>query len=288
MDRAHLPLNALRAFEAAARHLSFTRAADELCVTQAAISQQVKALEDRLGVTLFRRSPRHLALTDEAQALLPLLSDAFDRVGGLLARLEAGLEREVLTVGAVGTFAVRWLIPRLDAFRAEFPFVDLRLLTHDNKVDLATERWDMAIRFGGGDWPGLVSERILATPMTPLCAPALARRIDGPDMLAALPLLRSFRRQEWDLWFRAMGTAPPIVSGMVFDSLALIVQCAVEGHGVAIAPPALFQREIAAGQLVQPFTVTVDAGSYWLTRLRQREPTRAMAAFQQWCLAQVG
>jgi DNA-binding transcriptional LysR family regulator len=155
MVRPHLPLNALRAFEASARHLSFTKAAIELCVTQAAVSHQVKSLEGQLGVTLFKRLPRGLMLTHEGETLLPTLRDAFDRIAGTLERFESGHYREVLTVGAVGTFAVGWLLPRLPDFHAQNPFIDLRLSTNNNRVDIAAEGLDYAIRFGTGAWHGL-------------------------------------------------------------------------------------------------------------------------------------
>lgn len=289
MDRPQLPLNALRAFEASARQLSFTRAAAELCVTQAAISHQVKGLEQRLGVALFRRMPKGLALTDEGQALAPMLSDCLDRMARALSRFDHGAVREVLTVGVVGTFAVRWLMPRLAAFREAQPLIDLRVLTHNNKVDLAGEGLDMAIRFGDGDWQGLASEKLFNAPMTPLCAPPLAARLDGrPDRLGALagaPLLRSYRSREWPQWFEAAGLEPPQITGPVFDSLTLMIHAAVQGVGVAIAPPVMFQAELGSGQLVQPFQTLCDAGGYWLTWLRHRPRTEAMAAFHEWCLS---
>src|ERR1700733_15140098 len=158
MDRPQLPLNALRAFEASARHLSFTRAAEELCVTQAAVSHQVKGLEARLGVVLFRRLARGLVLSDDGQALLPGLTDSFDRMGRAMQRFQGGALREGLTVGVVGTFAVRWLLPRLAQFREEHPLIEVRVRTHNNKVDLAAEGLDMAIRFGDGAWHGVSAE----------------------------------------------------------------------------------------------------------------------------------
>lgn len=139
MLRPHLPLNALRAFEASARHLSFTRAAIELCVTQAAVSHQVKSLEAQLNVALFKRLPRGLMLTSEGETLLPVLRECFDRIAQTLGRFDGGHYREVLTVGAVGTFAVGWLLPRLGDFQARFPYVDLRLSTNNNRVDVAAE-----------------------------------------------------------------------------------------------------------------------------------------------------
>src|SRR3990167_2120748 len=161
MSRSHLPLNALRAFEASARHLSFTRAGLELSVTQAAVSHQVKGLEARLGVALFRRLPRGLALTDEGQFLLPVLRDSFDRVGEVMDRFEAGRVRQVLTLGVVGTFAVGWLLPRLPQFQEAHPFVDLRISTNNNRVDLAGEGLDCAIRFGDGAWHGTEAVRLM-------------------------------------------------------------------------------------------------------------------------------
>ena len=142
MVRPHLPLNALRAFEAAARHLSFTRAAIELCVTQAAVSHQVKLLEERIGVALFRRLPRGLMITEEGTALLPTLKESFDRMAEMLERFEGGHMREVLALGAVGTFAVGWLLPRLPAFRERHPFIDVRISPNNNRVDIAAEGLD--------------------------------------------------------------------------------------------------------------------------------------------------
>lgn len=285
MPRAQLPLNALRAFEAAARRLSFTAAAQELYVTQAAVSHQVKALEQRLGARLFKRLARGLVLTDEGQALLPAVSESFDQIERTLQRFQAGAVREVLTVGVVGTFAVRWLLPRLAAFREAHPLIELRLLTHNNKVDLAAEGLDMAIRFGDGAWHGVRAEEILRAPVSPLCTPKLAARLESPRDLASLSLLRSYRSQEWPAWFAAAGLEAPPLSGPVFDSLSLMVQAAAQGAGVALAPPSMFGRELHARQLVQPFAALVDVGSYWLTSLKSRPPSAAMEAFRTWCQA---
>lgn len=282
MPRA-IPLNALRAFEASARHLSFTRAGEELRVTQAAVSHQVKALEERLGVRLFRRLPRGLALTDEGVALLPPVSDAFAGLGRTLDRFEGGARpREVLTVGCVGAFAVGWLMPRLPAFRAAHPFVDLRLLTNNNRVDLAGEGLDAAIRFGDGAWHGTEAVRLLAAPLTPLCAPSVAARLHGPAALTREVLLRSYRPDEWPRWFTLVGVDPPALSGPVFDSSPVMVQAAIQGAGIALAPASMFEAELASGRLVQPFTHSLDAGAYWLTRLRSRTESAGLAAFRAW------
>ena len=282
MSRAQLPLNALRAFEASARHLSFTRAAAELFVTQAAISHQVKALEQRLGATLFRRLARGLVLTDEGQALLPVVQDSFDRIGRTMQRFEAGAVREILSLGVVGTFAVRWLLPRLEAFREAHPLIELRLLTHNNKVDLAAEGLDLAIRFGDGAWHGVRAEEVLRAPLTPVCTPRLAARLESPRDLESIPLLRSYRSQEWPTWFAAAGMDAPHVSGPVFDSLSLMVQAAAQGAGACLAPPSLFGSELHARELVQPFATVVEVGSYWLTSLISRPETPAMRAFADW------
>ena len=282
MVRPHLPLNALRAFEAAARHLSFTRAAIELCVTQAAVSHQVKLLEERIGVTLFRRLPRGLMITEEGTALLPTLKESFDRMAEMLERFEGGHMREVLTLGAVGTFAVGWLLPRLPAFRERHPFIDVRISTNNNRVDIAAEGLDYAIRFGNGAWHDTDAEALFEAPLSALCVPAIAARLKVPADVKEEVLLRSYRADEWPGWFEAAHTAAPPIAGPVFDSSVLMIETALQGAGVALAPPLMFSRHLAAGALEQPFPIYVSKGSYWLTRLKSRAATPAMDAFRTW------
>jgi len=282
VDRAQLPLNALRAFEAAARHLNFTRAAIELCVSQGAVSHQVAALEQRLGTPLFRRLPRGLALTDEGLALVPAVADAFDRIGATLDLYADGRLREVLNVGAVGTFAAGWLLRRLDNFSRDHPRIDLRLMTNNNRVDLAGEGLDFAIRFGDGAWHGIHAEPILEAPLAPLCTPAIADRLSEPAALARETLLRSYRADEWPRWFELAGAPCPSLRGPVFDSSLGMVAAALTGIGVALAPPSMFADDLIAGRLVQPFGIEILTGRYWLTRLMSRRDTPAMAAFRQW------
>jgi LysR family transcriptional regulator, regulator of gene expression of beta-lactamase len=288
MARTHLPLNALRAFESSARHLSFTLAAAELNVTQAAVSQQVRGLEARLGVALFRRLPRGLALTDEGHALLPVLEESFGRMEAVVQQFDNGHFFEVLTVGVVGTFAVGWLLPRLREFQHDCPFVDLRLMTHNNVVDLAGEGLDCAIRFGDGNWPGLKSEHLMAAPLAVLCAPAVAARINRPKDLAQQTLLRSYRAEDWPAWFAAAGAACPPIRGPVFDSSRLMVEAAMQGAGVALAPASMFERELDEGRLVRPLATEVMTGSYWLVRLKSRKPSAAMEAFRRWLGEKMG
>ena len=280
----HLPLNALRAFEVSARFLSFTRAASELNVTQAAISQQVKNLEERMGVQLFRRLPRGLALTAEGIALLPVLAESFGRIGSVLEQFQdsRGRSREVLTVGAVGTFAVGWLIPRLRDFQQAHPFVDFRLFTNNNRVDIAGEGLDYAIRFGDGAWHGTDAEALLAAPLTPMCSPALAPYLRDPADLGSQMLLRSYRSDEWAIWFAAAGHACPVLRGTVFDSSLTMAEAAAQGAGVALLPARMFTRELQQGRLIRPFEVEISSGSYWLTRLKSKQATPAMQVFQEW------
>lgn len=286
MDRAQLPLNALRAFEASARHLNFTRAAIELCVSQGAVSHQVAQLERRLGTRLFHRLPRGLALTDEGHALVPVLADMFDRIGATLDRYADGRFREVLKVGVVGTFATGWLLGRLDAFARAHPAIDLRISTNNNRVDMAAEALDFAIRFGDGAWHGTHATPLMDAPMSPVCAPHIAWRLKVPGDLAGENLLRSYRADEWVRWFAATGLPAPMLRGPIFDSSALMAGAAAGGFGVALVPLPMFGRELAAEQLVQPFPQTIDAGRYWLTRLLSRAEGDAMRHFRTWIVAE--
>ena len=284
MLRSQVPLNALRAFEASARHLSFTKAGLELHVTQAAVSHQIKSLEEILGVRLFRRLPRGLALTDEGQALIPVLEESFDRIQSTLDRFENGHFREVVTVGAVGTFALGWLLPRLPAFRAAHPYVDLRLLTNNNRVDLAGEGLDYAIRFGDGSWHGTDATPLLAAPLSPVAAPEVAARLRHPADLAREMLLRSYRADEWARWFAVAGLDIPTPRGTIFDSSVAMAEAAAQGLGVALVPTRLFRVDLGSGRLVRPFTFEIAAGTYWLTTLKSRRTTPAMQTFRTWLL----
>ena len=290
MLRSHLPLNALRAFEASARHLSFTRAAIELCVTQAAVSHQVKSLEAQLNVTLFKRLPRGLMLTSEGETLLPVLREAFDRIALTLGQFEGGHYREVLTVGAVGTFAVGWLLPRLADFHSLYPFIDLRLSTHNNRVDVAAEGLDYAIRFGAGAWHGTDACPLLEAPLTVLCVPQIAEQLHSPADVLKHTLLRSYRADEWSLWFQAAGLPSDtrVPRSIVFDSSLAMMEAALQGTGVALAPALMFSRQLESDVVRQPFDVGITTGSYWLTRLQSRAETSAMLALKRWLQTCIG
>ncbi|MGR3481502.1 LysR family transcriptional regulator [Salipiger marinus] len=285
MDRPNLPLNALRAFEAAARHLTLTHAAVELCVTQAALSHQIRNLEDRLGVALFRRVPRGLVLTEEGVALAPVVTAALDSIGETLDRFSGGRFHEALNLGVVGTFAIGWLIPRLPEFEAAHPEVDLRIFTNNNRVTITGEGLDLALRFGDGSWHGLASVKVMEAPLTPMCAPGLAAGLEGAADLRGLTLLRSYRSSEWERWFEMVGLPCPPLRGPTLDSSLALAEMAAQGHGVAILPHRLFRLWEETGRLVRPFAPEVDMGSYWLTWPQTRKETQGMRSFRTWLTA---
>lgn len=275
-------LNTLHAFAAAARHLNFTRAAEALCVTQTAVSHQVKLLETQLGRPLFVRTPRGLQLTDEGALLAPSLQAAFAQIEAALALAEPGRRTEALTLGVVGTFAHGVLLERLPDFQARHPGIDLRLQLNNNKVDLLAEGLDAAIRFGDGAWERQQAQPLMDAPLAPLCGPALAATLQQPEDLRRCVLLRSYRSEDWPAWAQAAGLRPLPARGPMFDSSVLMVQAAALGAGVALAPPAMFRRELREGRLVQPFALGVDTGRYWLVRPAGRRPRPALKAFERW------
>lgn len=282
--RSYIPLNSLRAFEAAARHLSFTRAAIELNVTHSAISQHVKALEKQLNCQLFVRVSRGLMLTTEGESLLPVLNDSFDRIAGTLDRFARNQIQEKLKIGVVGTFAVGCLFPLLADFKWSCPHIDLHLSTHNNRVDPAAEGLDYTIRYGGGAWHDTDAQYLCSAPMSPLCSPALASQIQVPTDVLKFPLLRSYRRDEWALWMQAAGELPPSPTHnvIVFDSSVTMLEAAQAGMGVAIAPVRMFTHLLNSERIVQPFSTQIDLGSYWITRLQSRPETPAMCEFSRW------
>jgi DNA-binding transcriptional LysR family regulator len=287
-------LNALRAFEAAARHLSFTRAADELHVTQAAVSHQVKTLEQRLGVKLFRRLPKSLLLTDEGQTLLPDLRDAFARIGQALGRVSRQEGSATLSVSSLTTFALTWLVPRLPRFQAAHPEIEVRLATTQRLVDFAREDVDVALRYGDGGWRGLTALRLFDDDLTPLCGRAFKDRLKRPEDLRSVPLIDASSTEpagigDWGTWLRAAGVADDRLSPIAsFDSTKIAVQASIDGLGVAIGSPGLFAEDLAAGRLFQPFPLTVPAGkSYWLVYADGSGERRKVRAFCDWILAEV-
>lgn len=286
MDRPDLPLNALRVFEVATRQGSFTKAAIELRVTQAAVSHQIARLEDLLGFTLFVRTPQGLVPTDEGRLLFPVLEHGFDAMARVLDSLGGRRDIEVLKVGVNTTFALGWLMPRLAAFRRAHPEIDLRISTNNNRVEILREGLDMAIRFGAGGWSGHETISLMDAPLSPICAPELATRLLHPADLGQMTLLRSYRSAEWPGWFAAAGLSCPPVSGPVLDSSIALAELAASGAGAALLPVSMFDHYITQGRLAQPFGITVSAGRYFLAWPSDRPATRAMNAFSRWLSGQ--
>lgn len=289
MPRPLPPLNALRAFEAAARHLSFTRAADELRVTQAAVSHQVKALEARLGVKLFRRLPRGLLLTEEGHSLLPDLRDGFDRLAQAVERVARG-GHGALTISLLTTFAVGWLVPRLPQFQAMHPTIDVRLTTTGRLIDFAVEDVDVAIRYGVGGWRDLRLDKLFDDVLTPLCGPRFKGKLRRPEDILSVPLLHEHDGPyDWPVWFRTMNLPlEKAKKGPGFDSTRVAVHAAMAGAGVAIGAPFLFSDELASGTLSQPFPDVVPNGkAYWLVSPEATADRPKIKAFREWILAEV-
>jgi len=289
MTRRYIPLKSLRAFEAAARHLSFTHAAIELNVTHSAVSQQVKLLEDQLNCPLFLRIPRGLALTPEGETLLPVLNESFDRIAQLLDYFAGRKVQEKLKIGVVGTFAIGFLLPRLQAFYQKFPHIELQISTNNNRVDVAAEGLDFAIRFGDGAWHGTAAMYLCDSPLTPLCTPDIAARLQQPADLLNFTLLRSYRRDEWTAWLQQAGgpQLPPTHPVIVFDSSVTMLEAAKSGLGIAMAPAKMFSHLLRTGEIVRPFASEISFGSYWLTRLQSKTETSAMREFAQWLSAEL-
>src|SRR5215472_12555439 len=270
---ARLPsLNGLRAFEAAARHLSFTLAASELNVTQTAISHQIRRLEDELGIRLFVRKNRALALTPEAKEYLPGIRAAFNDLRLATDRLlRRGDNSNVLTVSTLASLAAKWLLPRLSAFQETHPEIDVRITTSTGLVDFTNGDVDAAIRYGRGHWPGARSEWLMADEMFPVCSPALLsgkRPLRSPEDLRDHVLLHTSNANsdDWRLWLTAAGLPPDISKqpGITFDLILMTVQAAIDGIGVAMGRTSYVQDDIAKGRLVVPFEITLppDAGFY--------------------------
>ena len=284
------PLNALRAFEAAARHLSFTRAAGELHVTQAAVSHQIRALEERLGRKLFRRVGRNLILTDTAQVYLADIRSAFDRIDEATRRLEAQDRGGVLNATVLPSFAAMWLLPRLGRFRAAHPEIDLRLSSDAEMVDFARSDFDVGIRTGKGKWPGLRAHLILAERLVVVCSPALMKsaKLRSPRDLARMTLLHDEPRERWAVWFRRLeidGIDP--WRGPGFSHSNMVIQAAIAGQGVAVVGETLATDELKAGRLVRPFPETLPTDySYYLVYLEAPAERPKIAAFREWILAE--
>ncbi len=288
MRRSLPSLNALRAFEAAARHVSFTAAAEELHVSQAAVSRFVRLLEESVGIALFQRRPNGLTLTDAGQFLATGTSHALDRIEELVRDTqERGQSRQVLTVGVGPTLATRWLIPRLGRFTLAHPSIEIRVAT-GGAVAPFNEEWTCAIRLGQEPWPGFTAERLFTADLVLVCAPTIAKRLDKPSDLAGVPLLRvRHALTDWPRWSAAAGLPNPLPAqrqgGPLFDTYGLALQAAADGLGAALAMKAYVAADIAVGSLVSPFPITVPKGDAWYLIHRPGKAGNAsLQAFGSW------
>lgn len=280
------PFGALRAFEAAARHLSFTRAAQELCVTQAAISHQVRQLEDWLGEPMFTRRGHSLTLTRKGASYLAALSQAFDRIAGATGRVREA-EEGPLRITVLPSFASRWLLPRLPAFRASHPEVDLRV-TSSLEIWEGGAEFDAGIRSGLGRWAGLKADLLARESLSPVCSPALALGpplLAEPADLASVPLLHDQPRAGWEQWCRHANVSLDLSQGPVFNDSALVLQAAVEGQGVALGRLTLAADDLRKGRLVRLFDLVLPNDySYWLVYPRAAAQRPGLVEFRRWLL----
>jgi len=291
---ARLPsLNGLRAFEAAARHLSFTLAASELHVTQTAISHQIRRLEEELGIRLFIRQNRALALTAEARDYLPGVRAAFNDLRLATDRLLRKDDDKVLTVSTLASLAAKWLLPRLTDFQEQHPGIDVRITTSTSLVDFQRDNVDAAIRYGRGQWPGLRADWLMADELFPVCSPSLLRGdkpLRQPEDLKGYPLLHTSNANsdDWRLWLTAAGLPADIARqpGITFDMIFMTIQAAIDGIGVAMGRTSYVQDDIAKGRLVVPFKIALpaDAGFYLVAPEGRREAPK-LAAFRDWMIA---
>lgn len=286
------PLAAIRAFEAAARHGSFTKAAEELGMTQAAVSYQIKLLEDRVGAPLFLRRPRQVTLTETGRRLAPAVSEAFELLSAAYQTARHGAQG-TLVINAVQTFAAQWLAQHIGAFQMAHPALAVRLEVSSDMVDFSRDDVDVVIRSGGGKWPGLAAHLLLRTVFTPMLSPALAETIGGVRELADLKRLPIIDPGDpwWPKWLEAAGVPTDWLSSKPRTQLgaqAFEAAAAMAGRGVAMLTPAFYRAEVESGRLMQPFDLIGDDGhGYWLAYPEARRNAPKIRAFRDWILAAV-
>jgi LysR family transcriptional regulator, glycine cleavage system transcriptional activator len=289
MDRAHLPLTALRAFEVTARHLSVTRAAQELFVTQAAVSQQLAALEERLGVALTQRNGRRLELTAEGLSLFVTLKQCFDQMEAGVSRVERRPGRSKLSLMLYPTLAARWLIPRLAGFHAKHPDVDVQITTSLQRVDFARDGIDLSILYANEMEPGVVGDPLMSEVLLPVCSPRLLparRKLTLAQLEQWTWLYSSNRLDDWQIWLDAAGAdrLEPRTR-LQFGTSYLAYEAAVDGLGMAMAQEALVAQDLRQGRLVAPFELRVPTQRiYYLTYLAARRDKPLIRSFREWVL----
>ncbi len=293
MGRRLPPLNSLKCFEAAGRLLSFTGAAQELNVTQAAISHQIKVIEGYLGFALFERYPRRLTLTEQGKMLLPEITEAFDRVSGAIAALGQDHYSNMINVRLGPSFAARWLSPRLKYFWLQYPEIDLCLFHVANApTDFDRENIDIAVAYGSGDWPGLVADKLMKLDFFPVCAPVFMDN-DKPlteiGNLLYYTLLHDAGFQCWNDWFKLAGlNASATGKGAIIDDTNVLIQAAIDGQGIALGSTAFVQDHLDSGRLVKPFDISlVNDFAYYVVCPESHLQNPAVRAFKEWLLSLV-
>lgn len=282
-------LNGLRAFEAAARHMSFTRAAAELNVTQTAVSHQIRRLEEQLGKRLFVRQSRSLVLTREGADYLPAVTTAFADLRRATERLQRADRQGLITVSTTASLAAKWLITRVAGFQDAHPGIEVRITTSSHLVDFRREQVDLAVRYGRGNWPGLRAQWLMAEDLFPVCSPALMSGINPlrrPEDLARHTLLHATAaREDWQLWLTAAGLPVSLAlrRGLSFDQNFMALQAAVDGLGVALGRTSLVEQDIAGGRLIVPFDVVLpaDAG-YYIVTPEETADVAKLVLFSKW------
>jgi LysR family glycine cleavage system transcriptional activator len=291
MRRRVPSLNGLKAFEAAARHESFTRAAEELCVTQGAVSQQVKGLEAELGLKLFNRERQGLVITEGGREYMAALRDALDRIALATERLVQRQTSGVLTVSTSPDFASKWLVNRLGRFAEAHPEIDLRVSAAMHHVDFAREEVDLAVRHGDGGWPGLEVARLSSEQLFAVCSPKLVsgrNRMRAPQDVLRFPLLHFEDRNDWSKWLEAAGVVGAEPShGPVLNRASMVIDAAIDGQGVALARTTLAASDLINGRLVRPFPVSLRLSkTYWIVCPRATASLPKIAIFRDWLLAE--
>jgi LysR family glycine cleavage system transcriptional activator len=285
------PLSAVRVFESAARHQNFTQAAAELGMTQAAVSYQIRLLEERLGTSLFARVKGRVSLTEAGRRIAPLVANAFETLDDAFSGLVAE-DQALLSLSAAQTLATSWLAPRLGTFQVRHPSLAVRLSTDNRLVDFSTGEFHAAIRVGRGDWPGLKCHFMFRMNFSPICTPEFVRAHDlrRPEQLLDIPRL-SPRDDWWADWLADVGVTAAAAApdpGLVLDNQVMEANAAFAGAGIAMMTPLFWRVELAAGRLVQPFPhIHVTSRSHWLVYPEGRRNQPKIAAFRDWILAEV-
>ena len=292
MARRLPPLNCLKAFEAAGRLLSFTSAANELNVTQAAISHQIKVIEDYLGLALFIRAPRKLVLTEQGKALLPEITEGFDRMSNAIGAVNREDASHIINVRLAPSFAAKWLSPRLKYFWLQYPEIDLSLYHAHPAVDFDREDIDIAVTYGYGKWPGVVAEKLLSLDFFPVCSPAF---LDNDKPLSELNNLRYYtllhdaNYRSWNYWLKLSGVEGVNANkGTIIDDTNVLIQATIDGQGIALGSATFVNDHLESGRLVRPFDITLSNDSaYYVCSTDAKLKNPEVKALKEWLLSLV-